>query len=544
MANAVLITFAGYPFTPSSLCPDNGLANLAAVLQGAGHRARILDFGTVDNMRRLYPEQIARKAGPILQELAQAGPSPSASLMQELIAVNDQLEQHQARETQALAEEITREVVDLDPALVGLKLWNGDGFSGSVTIAETLRRRFPKGRLGIFAGGPHASWMGHRIFRRTQAFDAIVVGEGEDKILPLMDRALKGSGFAGMPGVTTSADDPAKPTNLVDLDEIPSALYSEDVYPSMQGDQKLKLIILDESRGCPYCCAFCTHPVESGTRLRTRSAKLIVDDMEQVVRSLGIHAFRFAGSSTPGPLMAQIAEEITRRELSVKYASFAHFASSSPDHFELMRKSGLVAMFFGLESGSPKLLRRSAGKPIKIEEIGGTVRAAQQAGIAVACSLIVPMPFETEETMQESLRVLQSLRPDSVLVQFPGLLPGTPWFLEPEKYGFEVDREQYLLENLDYKIKLLFPPAFWKALPYKLNGRNFKEFSALTGRFVAMVEQSGLVTGIPDDNILMAQLAGMEPRQFRDLARVWCLTGNVAAMEQFVQAHNRGATAV
>lgn len=172
------------------------------------------------------------------------------------------------------------------------------------------------------------------------------------------------------------------------------------------------------------------------------------------------------------------------------------------------------------------------------------MQAAQQAGIAVACSLIVPMPFETEETMQESLQVLQSLRPDSVLVQFPGLLPGTPWFLEPEKYGFEVDREQYLLENLDYKIKLLFPPAFWKALPYKLNGRTFREFSALTGRFVAMVEQSGLVTGIPDDNILMAQLAGMEPRQFRDLARVWCLTGNVGAMEQFVQAHNRGATAV
>ena len=115
-----------------------------------------------------------------------------------------------------------------------------------------------------------------------------------------------------------------------------------------------------------------------------------------------------------------------------------------------MRRSGLEAMFFGLETGSAELLKRAAGKPIDPTAIKETVRAAQAAGIAAVCSMIVPMPFETAETLQESIDLIFDLCPDAVPVQFPGLLPGTPWFEEPERYGFDVDGASYLLDNYDY----------------------------------------------------------------------------------------------
>jgi len=41
---------------------------------------------------------------------------------------------------------------------------------------------------------------------------------------------------------------------------------------------------------------------------------------------------------------------------------------------------------------------------------------------------------------------------------------------------------------LDYQIKLLFPPAYWQPLPYKVNGLSFAEFTALTSRFAAQLE--------------------------------------------------------
>ena len=79
------------------------------------------------------------------------------------------------------------------------------------------------------------------------------------------------------------------------LDDLPTALYDPEVYPALVGDQKLKFFVIDDSRGCPFGCAFCTHPIESGRRLRTRSAKRLVDDMEAILGFHGSHTFRFAG---------------------------------------------------------------------------------------------------------------------------------------------------------------------------------------------------------------------------------------------------------
>ena len=97
MANVALINYAGYPYTPSSLCPDNGLGLLAAVLQEAGHHARILDYGTLDTMRRLYPEELSRQAAPVLAELASLRAAPPPELVQRLAQLDATLEAHQAR---------------------------------------------------------------------------------------------------------------------------------------------------------------------------------------------------------------------------------------------------------------------------------------------------------------------------------------------------------------------------------------------------------------------------------------------------------------
>jgi len=540
VANFVFVSYAGYPYSPSSLCPDNGLGILAAVLRQAGHNVRILDFGTVDTMRRLYPEKLSHEAAPLLMELAQAGPQPGPALVQRLGELDHQLEQHQAAEVQDIAHEVVRSVGDIDPAFVGFKLWNGDGFTGSVTIAEALRRACPD--LAIYAGGPQTTWAGPAILERTGVFDALVLGEGEDKVLALAEAAMSGKPLADVAGVVVAADTQTCPTGTVNIDETPRAIYDEDVYPAMSGDQKLKMIVLDDSRGCPYGCAFCMHSYESGRVLRTRSAAHIVDDMESVIEQHGIRTFRFAGSSTPGSLMADVAREIKRRRLKVLYTSFAHFDNSLPEYYELMRASGLYSMFFGLETGSEALLKKATGKPIKLEYVREAVSKAKAAGITVACSMIVPMPFETQETLDKSYELLAEIRPDSVPLQFPGLLPGTRWFQHPERFNFEFDRENFFRENLDYKFKMLFPPSFWKPLSYKVNGMSFHEFTQITAQFAGRLEAAGILTGVPDENLMMAHVTGMSPREFRDRARFWCAAGDVPAMQRFVAAYNDAAT--
>jgi len=539
MPTALLVSYSGYPYTPSSLSPDNGLANLAGALIGAGYEVKILDYGTVSNMRRLFPRELTEMLKPAAAQMMQGTGQPSPEDIQRLQQLDAALEQHQAMQVQSIAEEVAQQVRALKPEFVGFKLWNGDGFTGSVTIAEHLRKQFPS--LPIYAGGPQASWFGETIYRRTQAFDALLHGEGERAILELAEHAQGKRELGTIPGVIYLEGGRPRhlaPVHALDLNELPEPVYDEELYPAMAGDEKIKVIVLDDSRGCPYQCGFCTHPIESGTRLRTACASVLVDRMEQMVERYRVTAFRFSGSSTPGDLMAAVADQIIERGLEVTYTCFGHFASARPDHFERMAESGLYAIFFGIETGSQEILDRAVRKGIELGTVKKTIAAAKRAGIFVVASMIVPLPFDTEETIQESLEFVLRVRPDSVPVQFPGLLPGTPWWLEPDKYQFEFDPEQTALVGLDYKIKLLFPPAYWQPPPYEVNGMTFSEFSAVTAKFAADLEANGILTGVPDDNALIARCAGMTPREFRDCGRLWCATGDAEEMGEMVAQAN------
>jgi len=97
MAKGLLISFAGYPYTPSSLMPDNGLASLAAVLLKEGNEVTILDYGTVDIMERLFPHDLSRRAGWIYDlagENGSGGPLKRAAAFLALKQVHWQLEKH------------------------------------------------------------------------------------------------------------------------------------------------------------------------------------------------------------------------------------------------------------------------------------------------------------------------------------------------------------------------------------------------------------------------------------------------------------------
>ncbi len=540
MARGLLVSYAGYPYTPSSLTPDNGLANLAGALLEAGHEARVVDYGTVSTMRRLFPESLAAQLKPVAAELLDGGQGPpSAEQMMKLHQLDAQLATHQEAEVQRIGRELVAEARQFQPDFVGFKLWNGDGFTGSVALAQMLREEFPD--LHIYAGGPQASWFKGVIYQRTGVFEAIAHGEAEATILALAEHATGQRNLAQIPAIIYSEGGQVHEVpraEWLDLNSFLNPVSTTEIYPAMAGEEKLKIIVLDDSRGCPQRCGFCTHPLESGTRLRTAAPELLVDRMEQMISSHGISVFRFAGSSTPGSLMRQVAEEILKRGLQVQYACFGHFASADPEHFDVMARSGLYALFFGIESGCQEILDKAVRKGLDLAKVKDTVQAAQQAGLFVAASMIVPLPFDTQQTIQQSLEFISDIRPDSVPVQFPGLLPGTPWMEEPHRYNFEVDKERALRIGLDYKIKLLFPPQFWDPLPYKVNGMSFAEFTAVTMKFAAKLEEAGLLTNVPDDMALIARCGGMTPRQLRDRARLWCMTGDATAMAQMVTQAN------
>ena len=185
---SLLINYAGFPNEPRLLVPDNGLANLAAALIQKGHSTTILDYATVDMIEKLFPYEYKEQLDDITKRIMvnqKQGLSPNQKDLDEFHGLDEKIENLQRKKVQEIATEISSIVRKKNIDFVGFKLWMGDGFEGSIMIAEQLKKDYP--RLPIFAGGPHVDWFREKIFDVCDAFDAIAYGDGEEVITMLAD---------------------------------------------------------------------------------------------------------------------------------------------------------------------------------------------------------------------------------------------------------------------------------------------------------------------------------------------------------------------
>ncbi|MEM4625354.1 MAG: radical SAM protein [Candidatus Pacearchaeota archaeon] len=528
MAKGILVSYAGYPYTPSSLMPDNGLASLAGSLINNGHDVKIIDYGTIDTIRRLIPAEVTPELEKCYDSFMSKNPLSKLYSFFKLERIDRKLQVHQDREVSKLAQELS-DIVSIEKAdFVGFKLWGGDGFSGTATIVNKLRKDHPN--VKIFGGGPHAYLFKGRIFDRIP-LDALCYDEGEITILGLAEYSIGKRNLESIPNLLFYKDSRMQMTPLekiTDLNSLPMPIYDPEIYPSMIGNQKMNFFVVDESRGCVNSCPFCPQSAREDNRYRAKSAKRTVDEIEILYNKFNSSLFRLGGQMTPGRLQEKIAEEILNRNLNVIYSAFGYINTMRNTDFDLLYKAGLRAIFYGIESGSPSILRSTFEKKLNLPLAQDIIKRAKRSGIYISFSLIYPSPFETESTTKETLEFISRTSPDSVLVYFPGIYPNTLWAKEPSKYGFELKLPISDYESLvmDYKIKNIFPPRFWTPLPYKVGGKSFRKFSKETERLMKLLKNNSIGLFLADEHFIMSLRLKEDPNYFSNRVRREFYSGN------------------
>ncbi len=414
---ALLISMAGRPATPSWFMPDNGLAQLAACLASAGHDVEVLDLNNLDTMERLAPPTDPGEAFDAL-----------------------------GREVAARA---ARDRVDV----VGFKLWNGDGYDGSCRMAAAVRAALGRSVL-ILGGGPQVDFFGTALLEDegAGAFDAFAIAEGEPVVealagvvegrrsladVPNLLIRASGGGFLVTPIVRVSA-----------LDDLPLPLYDEAIYP-----RKGKVLAgtYEETRGCPYSCAFCNHPRKAGNVMRAKSPERAAAEMRALAARYGFRGFKLGGSFTPSEYLRALARALIATGPRLPFCGYGRLNDARRADFALYRAAGCEALFFGLETGAQLLLDRKIHKGFRVEQAAAVLEACRAAGVFTIASVIYPNPGETEESRRATLEFLARVRPDGAPVHFPILVPGSAWFERPATYGFEVaDRAAYVRAALRY----------------------------------------------------------------------------------------------
>ena len=331
-----------------------------------------------------------------------------------------------------------------------------------------------------------------------------------------------------------------------DLAALPLPDYGRDVYPALWDGSKIKLVSLDESRGCPMRCAFCVNRHIAGASWRTRTAAKVVEEMESLRSELGTRAFRMAGTYSDPRLVRAVCEAVIKKKLDVEFGLFLNAGGVTEELVALLKAAGCFGVFFGVESGSDAILKEAMHKPLSTERVRRALKTTRDAGLFTAGSFIVPAPFETAETEEQTKRLMEDVlvghARTSVLIIPPGLLPRTQWWQERSRFGFEleVDEVSYRKRMLRYKIRHILPASLWESLPYRLGGQRSIELARRAAGLQAWARSVGLCVNLPDHDAQIGAAVRLAPRELQGEIQRALFAGAADRLQDLVSAANQG----
>ncbi len=245
------------------------------------------------------------------------------------------------------------------------------------SVVERIKSRRPEA-ITIF-GGPFLVSLSEDILRNEPLYDFIVIGEGEETVLELL-QAIEGqeNDFSYINGLVWRDKSGTVVKNelrslIEDLDTLP--FPARDFLENAQRDPKdnglVESVRMVTSRGCIGRCSFCCvnfySKVQKGKIWRGRSPRNVVDELEYLSRTYKAKLFNFSDSSFEDPgeqgkeRSRQICEEIIRRGIPISAKIYLRCETmKSREDIELLKlykKAGIDILVVGVESGSDYELR-------------------------------------------------------------------------------------------------------------------------------------------------------------------------------------------
>ncbi|MBN1883590.1 MAG: cobalamin-dependent protein [Deltaproteobacteria bacterium] len=364
----------------------------------------------------LTPE--TRFVRPLLNSLPQLGiASLAATLKRNGLSVS-------ILDAQALGMSV-REVVSWAtahrPRVVGLTGYTSTVDAASL-IAEEIKQHNPD--VATVLGGPHVTAAWERTLTRFPAIDYGFLGEGESTALELFRTLLSGKTPRSVPGAVYR-DGPRiisneRPPLIDDLDALPPPAvdlferFPSAYHPPILHSPMGTAVTLVSSRGCPYRCTFCDRGV-FGERYRFHSIDYIIEQIRKFKTDYDIsHIIFYDDNFTSNRAhLEELLEAIINLPFDITFNCDARVDLVDRKLLEIMKRAGAWMINYGIESGSQKLLD-DLSKKVSLDRAKEAVLLTHDAQIMVKGLFMIGVPGETEQSLEETGRLLAELPFDFV----------------------------------------------------------------------------------------------------------------------------------
>ncbi|MDD5133663.1 MAG: radical SAM protein [Candidatus Nanoarchaeia archaeon] len=346
--------------------------------------------------------------------------------------------------------EIKKYLLDYQPDVVGIHcsftVYEKDTFELAALIKSVSKQL--KKHILIVTGGAHSSANPESVLK-CKDIDIVVKGEGEVTFYEIVSKYYKKGSLFDIEGTVLRHEGQIrynKPRALIkNLDQIPfparhllkMELYLKHHLNSI-GTMRKPATDIVTSRGCTGDCVFCSIKTIWGKSWRGRSAKNVVDEIEELVNTYGVKQIRIQDDNVSynKERMNQICDEIISRKLHKKIRwdtpnGIAIWTLDEP-LLRKMKKSGYYRIAFGIESGSEDTIK-FIRKPINYDYVKKIIKICNKVGLWTISPFIIGFPYENMIDIQKTINFASHSGLDFVLFYIAQPYAGTELYNIYEK---------------------------------------------------------------------------------------------------------------
>lgn len=272
--------------------------------------------------------------------------------------------------------------------------------------------------------------LGMPILEEHKALDIGILGETEETLREI----LEGKPKQDILGIYYRDDLLIKFTGkrpfIEDVDSIPFParhLVDNSIY--RRPDNNKVQAVIKVSRGCPFHCFFCLATPVSGAKVRRRSTDNILAEIRECFEKYNITNFLFWSDifNLDREWVFDLCQKIIDSGLKITWSANTRADTADLEMAKKMYESGCRLVSIGVESGSQYMLDKM-GKKITLDDIRNTVKIFKKAKIRIYNYFVIGLPWEDEETVEDTIRFAIELDSDFISFYTATPLPGSSFY--------------------------------------------------------------------------------------------------------------------
>lgn len=326
-----------------------------------------------------------------------------------------------------------------DVLAVSCYIWN---FSMVQELIEDIHQVLPD--LPIWLGGPEVSFHPEQLMQKFPFLAGIMIGEGEQTFVELVQRCVMESQDNGVSG----DGDNAKPSDMnniaglylpsgyteerecLDLDEIPF-LYSD------LADFENRIIYYESSRGCPFRCKYCLSSIDK--QLRFRNLDLVKKELQffldKKVPQVKFIDRTFNAKHEHALTIWRYIKENDNGVTNFHFEISADLLTEEEITLLSSMRKGLVQLEIGVQSTNPDTIQE-INRSMDLYKLKGAVEKVNAAGnIHQHLDLIAGLPYEDYMSFHDSFNDVYAMRPEQLQLGFLKVLKGSAMEEQALDYG-------------------------------------------------------------------------------------------------------------